>query len=478
MARKKKNYTLIIAAVVLIALGAYYFLYTGGYLAGATSLSLTADLTASACKGDLQLGAEIRNAEGERLPDTLIHLYAENEHLDSLYTDRNGQIHYRANLRQGWCGRRIGFLATYDGDISHLSANARANALIKAPTSLSIVVKGESLEGENATVVANLTKALTGSPLAGKNVTFDSVNVTTGTYGTASFTFSFNKTGSKSLSATYPGDKGFEGSQASASLEVLSLACSDGTLVNKCSGQYECTENRSLEFNCSKCSCPSNLLCISNECITDEARTGKLIKKLQKSIVQVESDETGGSGVILSSGNGTSIILTNRHVIDPNFSNNLVSDIEVLNYTNEIGKPARILVAPNQLDLALLIVNKEMGPAVNIDFNTSIERGDSVLALGSPLGIQNTVTKGIVSNFFDTESRANYTYEAIQIDAAVNPGNSGGGIFLARDGKLIGITTFKLLIAKAEPAEGLGFAVPIDLIEDFPTDGWNETYSS
>ena len=92
--------------------------------------------------------------------------------------------------------------------------------------------------------------------------------------------------------------------------------------------------------------------------------------------------------------------------------------------------------------------------------------------MGSPLGIQNSVSKGIISNFFDAETRSEYDYTAVQTDAAVNPGNSGGGIFLVKNGQLIGVTTFKLVLAQYELAEGLGFAVPVSLIEEFPFDKW------
>jgi S1-C subfamily serine protease len=237
--------------------------------------------------------------------------------------------------------------------------------------------------------------------------------------------------------------------------------------VGKCSGSYLC-EELELEFDCETCGCPQGLLCMDDECITEERRLQRLIVELQKSDVLVENDLGTGSGIIIKE----RWVLTARHVVDPEFTGIAAANIEIFNSEREIGKPQSILLAPNAIDLAVIVINKDMGPPAKMVFNESIERGAEVLAIGSPLGIQDSVTKGIISNLYDAKTESEYGYEAIQIDAPVNPGNSGGGLFLASNGKLIGVTTSKRVISEVELAEGLGFAVPIDLIEEFPVDDW------
>jgi serine protease Do len=257
-------------------------------------------------------------------------------------------------------------------------------------------------------------------------------------------------------------------------LTVLPQTCEDGTVVGECSGSYLCTENKTLAFRCSECGCPGGLECIANECVSEEHRVERLIGQLEQSNVLIRSDAGVGSGVIIARQGSETFILTNRHVVDPDFTLQAPPNLEVSNYQTEVAQPVRVLVAPNQLDLAVVVVGKDIGPPADMDFNLSPQRGADVLVLGSPLGLQNSVTRGIVSNFYSTNTSSGFDFEAIQTDAAVNPGNSGGGVFLVDSGQLIGITAFKLVLQRGQLAEGLGFAMPIRLLGDFPLDEWTE----
>ena len=90
---------------------------------------------------------------------------------------------------------------------------------------------------------------------------------------------------------------------------------------------------------------------------------------------------------------------------------------------------------------------------------TALDQGDEVFAIGSPFGLQNTVTAGIVSNTGRVNPRNGVPM--IQIDAPINPGNSGGGLF-DLDGRLIGIPTS--ILGPISGNVGIGFAVPVSRV--------------
>jgi hypothetical protein len=344
---------------------------------------------------------------------------------------------------------------------------------VKAPTSLELILPKQTTEGEEVNATVILTDAVSGMRLEGKTVLLGDIREVTDGNGSAVFGLAFDAAGEETLAAEFEGHRYYEPSESEdEKISVLPLTCEDGTLVGGCSGSYLCGDDLELDFSCDECGCPQGLLCIDNKCITEEERLRTLIEKLQKSDVLVESDDGQGSGVIIEEGSDESRILTARHVVDPDFTAQPSTNIQVFNSEREVAQPTSILLAPNDIDLAVIVIGKYMGPAVDVRDNDSIERGAEILAIGSPLGIQDSVSKGIISNVYETETESEYEFEAIQIDAAVNPGNSGGGLFLAKDGRLIGVTSFKLLISKVELAEGLGFAVPVSLLEEFPVDGW------
>ncbi|MFZ0870599.1 MAG: trypsin-like peptidase domain-containing protein, partial [Rhodanobacter sp.] len=161
------------------------------------------------------------------------------------------------------------------------------------------------------------------------------------------------------------------------------------------------------------------------------------------------SEQTLGSGVIVSA-QGQGYVLTNNHVIAH------ATDIQVLLYDGRIAK-ATLVGADEETDLAVLKIDASNLPVISLADQQQLRAGDVVLAIGNPLGLNQTVTMGIVSAVGRQLNSAS-AEDFIQTDAAINLGNSGGAL-INTEGELIGINT--LLIGKASGAEGIGFAIPV-----------------
>ncbi|HVC17538.1 MAG TPA: trypsin-like peptidase domain-containing protein [Rhodanobacter sp.] len=160
-------------------------------------------------------------------------------------------------------------------------------------------------------------------------------------------------------------------------------------------------------------------------------------------------EQTLGSGVIVSA-QGQGYVLTNNHVIAN------AADIQVLLYDGRIAK-ATLVGADEETDLAVLKIDASNLPVIHMADRQPLRAGDVVLAIGNPLGLNQTVTMGIVSAVGRQLNSAS-AEDFIQTDAAINLGNSGGALIDA-EGNLVGINT--LLIGKAAGAEGIGFAIPV-----------------
>ena len=106
-------------------------------------------------------------------------------------------------------------------------------------------------------------------------------------------------------------------------------------------------------------------------------------------------------------------------------------------------------------DLALLSINEVSCPCIEPDLNPSLEQGQKVYTIGSPVGLKHTVTSGIVSGLRRYEGNV-----YIQTDAPINPGNSGGPL-IDMNGKIIGVNTMVV-----KNAVGIGFAMPIKSVFD------------
>ena len=159
-----------------------------------------------------------------------------------------------------------------------------------------------------------------------------------------------------------------------------------------------------------------------------------------------------GSGVIVR-GNG--IIVTNAHVVKG------ADELKiVLNDRREFE--ATVVAQDEETDLAVLRIdtNGEIMPSLRVGADDDPEIGDIVLAIGNPFGVGQTVTSGIISALGRTN--VSDISSAIQTDAAVNPGNSGGAL-VNLQGELIGVNT--AIFSRSGGSNGIGFAIPAALVE-------------
>lgn len=161
-----------------------------------------------------------------------------------------------------------------------------------------------------------------------------------------------------------------------------------------------------------------------------------------------------GSGVILSD---DGYILTNYHVIEG------ADKLQVVASGGEYE--AKVVGTDPSSDLAVIKIEASGLPAVEIGSSSDLVTGEWVMAVGSPFGLEQSVSTGIVSavsrsssSLYSSESEAIYT-NMIQTDAAINPGNSGGAL-VDKNGKLIGINT--LIASTSGSSSGVGFAIPVD----------------
>jgi len=162
--------------------------------------------------------------------------------------------------------------------------------------------------------------------------------------------------------------------------------------------------------------------------------------------------EAVGSGVIIDS---SGYILTNSHVVNNgNFENLLVS------FSDDQEAEAELIWNDKTLDLAIIKVERDNLPAVEMGDSNEVNVGDKAIAVGNPLGLslQSTLTSGYISGLNRTirVEDGNIMDGLIQTDAAINSGNSGGALFNA-EGEIIGINT-----ARPQTADGIGFAIPIN----------------
>lgn len=177
---------------------------------------------------------------------------------------------------------------------------------------------------------------------------------------------------------------------------------------------------------------------------------GQLIENVSDSVVRIQTDLGSASGVIVSTKeDGTAFVLTNAHVID------LVDSIE-MTVRDADTYNARLISEDFRRDLAVVTIccDKTLGA---LSFSNTVSTGDSVIALGYPLGVESIrASNGIVSGIQNNEFRDRV--EA-QTDAAINPGNSGGPLLLA-DGSVAGIATFVIRgSAEGTSIQGIGFAI-------------------
>ncbi|GEK22070.1 S1C family serine protease [Cellulomonas xylanilytica] len=205
------------------------------------------------------------------------------------------------------------------------------------------------------------------------------------------------------------------------------------------------------------------------ESTSDDPNWEAVAKAVQQSVVAIQvSDGNGGgaqgSGVIIDD---EGHIVTNNHVVA-----GADGDVQVTLTDGRLFDATVVGLDPTT-DLAVIKLKDapdDLKPSALGD-SSKVIVGQPVMAVGNPLGLANTVTTGIVSAIDrpvstagDASNEATVT-NAIQIDAAVNPGNSGGPLFDAT-GKVIGINSSIATLSSESGSIGLGFAIPVDLVKN------------
>ena len=171
-----------------------------------------------------------------------------------------------------------------------------------------------------------------------------------------------------------------------------------------------------------------------------------------------QENELGlGTGFIVSE-NG--YIISNAHVAGEKFSRCYVT------LENGINYDGKVVWSDSNLDLAVVKIEAKNLPCVVLCDSSKIRVGEIVYAIGNPIGYEfrRTVTSGIISAKnrtikIDEKDKSSYMTDLIQTDATINPGNSGGPLIYP-NGDVIGINTVKI-----SSAEGIGFAIPINIIK-------------
>ena len=160
-----------------------------------------------------------------------------------------------------------------------------------------------------------------------------------------------------------------------------------------------------------------------------------------------------GSGIIIDAAQG--LIVTNAHV---------VKDQKVMIVTLKNGRRyhATLVGEDDGFDIAVIKINAQHLTQMNFDDSNKLQVGDFVLAVGSPFGLTQTVTSGVISALNRSEPQIEGFQSFIQTDAPINPGNSGGAL-LDLQGKLIGMNT--AIYSPTMGNIGIGFAIPSDMVK-------------
>jgi putative serine protease PepD len=210
-------------------------------------------------------------------------------------------------------------------------------------------------------------------------------------------------------------------------------------------------------------SAPSNSNASSPPSGSVQAVADKVLPSVVSITINTGQGTGGGSGIVLSADGQ---ILTNNHVAE-------AGELEV---TFQDGKtvPARVIGLDPVTDLAVIKAQGVSGlKAATLGSSDSLKVGQNVVAIGAPIGLNGTVTSGIVSalnrpvNTGPSSGQSTETViDAIQTDAAINPGNSGGAL-LDMSGRVVGINTAIAQVPQSQQSGqsgniGLGFAIPID----------------
>ena len=179
----------------------------------------------------------------------------------------------------------------------------------------------------------------------------------------------------------------------------------------------------------------------------------------------LRSQRTSGSGVIVDP---EGYLITNAHVIGLTRQVQVLVPLPAENRaaSKSVIKPAgklvtaRVVGIDRETDIAILKIEERGLPSLRLGDSEALRQGQIVLAFGSPFGLENSVTMGVVSSAA-RQIRPDHPMIYIQTDASINPGNSGGPLVDA-DGAIVGVNTF--IVSNSGSNAGVGFAVPSNIV--------------
>jgi putative serine protease PepD len=227
-----------------------------------------------------------------------------------------------------------------------------------------------------------------------------------------------------------------------------------------------CADKRTQTLTLAKNdTCPANKTAIEigNNSINAKSISALVTPSVVSISVKTAAGGGTGSGSIYKSTSSLSYIITNNHVVEDAATSGTIR----VEFSDGSESAATIVGRDRMYDIAVLQVKKGNLPQIALGDSSKISVGEEVLAIGSPLGLANTVTQGIISALnrpvtagtLDSTSYVN----AIQTDAAINPGNSGGALVDAK-GRIIGVNSAiaTLTSGGVSGSIGLGFSIPIN----------------
>ena len=194
---------------------------------------------------------------------------------------------------------------------------------------------------------------------------------------------------------------------------------------------------------------------------TQATRIGSIYASVASGVVQIRTAKASGTGFVIQD-DGT--IVTNAHVVEGETSAKVVFN------DSDKAVPARILGRDESSDLAVLKVEPSAAPQLRplaLADSDTVKVGDNAIAIGYPLGLDRTVTAGIVSGL-GREIKAPNGFnidKVIQTDAPINPGNSGGPL-LDTKGRVIGVNSQIATDGAGEGNVGIGFAIPSNTVRE------------
>ncbi len=191
-----------------------------------------------------------------------------------------------------------------------------------------------------------------------------------------------------------------------------------------------------------------------------EAVVGVINYQTTDTLDSQDSEAGSGSGVVYKKVGNKALVITNNHVVEG------AKRLEV-KLANGEKIAAKLVGSDRWLDLAVIEIDgTNIKTVATLGDSDKVRVGEQAIAIGNPIGLDGTVTEGIISSKnreipvdVDQDGSADWQAQVLQTDASINPGNSGGALF-NENGEVIGINSSKIA---QEAVEGIGFAIPINV---------------